>query len=50
VTGDSAALLIVLGAVTEVFLVITWAVERLTKRLREGPRGYEDSSRGTRRG
>ena len=49
-TPDSLALWIVLGVAAEVVLLITWAVERLTKRLREGPRGYRDTSRGTRRG
>ena len=49
-TPDSAALWIVLGVAAEVVVLITWAVERLTKRLRDEPPGYSDTSRGTRRG
>lgn len=47
---DGVLTLLVLGIAAEAFLLVAWAVERLTKRLRDEPRGYHDTSRGTRRG
>jgi hypothetical protein len=47
-TPDSLALWIVLGALATAFLLVTAVVEWAERRLREGPRGYVDTSRGTR--
>ena len=44
-TPDSAALWIVLGIAAEAVLLVTWALEWISKRLSQ-PAPYDDTSRG----